>query len=283
MSAPSHFECHLTPRYTDLDTWRHVNNSRIYQLHQEARILAQIDLLGKDAWFSDTVRLRPLRSITQYRQVSWYASDLTARLTYLGCDQHSYRVRNELYQNGELVGTQDCLIGGYENGHRVELPQATHELIQQLSGENPESLPEARYLSLLDRVEGFPVHQQLTPRYADLDADSQRSEAALARYIEQARFGGIRQLDLQGLGILIASADISFAHFQPGWPPVDLASGISHIGNTSFVFTACVRAKGEVQAAANSVMVVIDQQSGRPAPIPAQLRESLQAWHIGGV
>ena len=67
------------------------------------------------------------------------------------------------------------------------------------------------------------MRQQLSARYADLDADSQRSEAALARYMEQARFGAIRGMDLGGLGILIAAADISFLHYRPALRPVNMA------------------------------------------------------------
>ena len=72
------FSCTLSPRYTDLDNWRHVNNSRIYHLHQEARMRAQISYFGKDSWFSDDVLLRPLRTNTQFRQETWYGQDIEA-------------------------------------------------------------------------------------------------------------------------------------------------------------------------------------------------------------
>jgi acyl-CoA thioesterase FadM len=61
---------------------------------------------------------------------------------------------------------------------------------------------------------------------------------------------------------------------------VELASGISQIGNSSFRFTGCALHKGEVQAAASSVMVVIDPATGRPSPIPLGLREQLEGWLI---
>lgn len=274
------FHCSLTPRFTDLDTWRHVNNSRIYQLHQEARMQAHLDLFGPEAWFSDEVRLRPLRSITDFRQVTWYGSEVKAQVQVQTCTNESYRVRSDLFQNGEHVGTQQALMGAYENGKRVDLPAATRKQLEAIASGDAQLLPTEDYVERVGLVTTFPVIQQLTPRYADLDADSQRSEAALARYMEQARFGAIRHLDLGGLGILIASMDVSYLHFSAGWKPVDLRAGINRIGNSSFVFTGCATSEHGLQAAANSVMVVIDQTSGRPAPIPDALREQLVTLKI---
>lgn len=278
--TPVIFQCSLTPRFTDLDTWRHVNNSRIYQLHQEARLLAHLDLFGPDAWFSDDVRLRPVRSITDFRRVTWYGSEVKAQVEVLACAHDSYRVRSELFQNGEHVGTQQAVMGAFANGQRVDLPQATLERLENIATGNPEPLKPVTYIDTVSTVTDFPVNQQLTPRYADLDADSQRGEAALARYMEQARFGAIRHLDLGGLGILIASMDVSYLHFRAGWEPVGLRAGISRVGNSSFVFTGCATSEHGLQAVANSVMVVIDQASSRPAPMPDALREQLQTLTI---
>ncbi|WP_339845765.1 hypothetical protein [uncultured Halopseudomonas sp.] len=274
------FHCSLTPRFTDLDTWRHVNNSRIYQLHQEARLQAHLDLFGPDAWFSDTVRLRPLRCVTDFRQVTWYGSEVKAQIQVQTCSNDSYRVRSDLFQNDQHVGTQQALMGAYENGKQVDLPAATRERLEAMTSGEALLLPAADYVERVGSVATFPVVQQLTPRYADLDADSQRGEAALARYMEQARFGAIRHLDLGGLGILIASMDVSYLHFHAGWKPVDLRAGINRIGNSSFVFTGCASGEHGLQAVANSVMVVIDQASSRPAPIPDMLREQLQGLII---
>jgi acyl-CoA thioesterase FadM len=278
--TPVTFQCTLTPRFTDLDTWRHVNNSRIYQLHQEARMQAHLDLHGPDAWFSDDVRLRPIRSITDFRRVTWYGSDVKAQVQVLACTNDSYRVRSELFQNGEHVGTQQAVMGAFAKGQRVDLPQVIRERLDNIATGNSEPLKPADYIDSIKTITDFPVTQQLTPRYADLDADSQRSEAALARYMEQARFGAIRHLDLGGLGILIASMDVSYLHFRAGWEPVGLRAGISRVGNSSFVFTGCATSEHGLQAVANSVMVVIDQASSRPAPMPDALREQLQTLKI---
>ena len=270
----------ISPRYTDLDTWRHVNNSRIYQLHMEARVRAHVSRFGQDAWFSDDVRLRPVRSITDYRQVSWYGSDIEARSSVTACDEDSFRVYSELHQNGVLVGTQDCLMGAFGEGRRIALPAEMQKVMSEASTGSAAPLPPADYRDELQHAHNFAIRQQLTPRYADVDADSQRSEAALALYMEQARSTGVRQLDFAGLGVLVASVDVSFEHYQAGWTPLELAAGISRIGNSSFLFTTCALHKDEVQVSARSVMVVIDPATNRPVPISPALREQLEAWLI---
>ena len=274
------FTCTLSPRYTDLDNWRHVNNSRIYQLHQEARMRAHLQHFGADAWFSDDVRLRPLRTNTQFRQETFYSDDIRAQVQVLKVDKEGFHVRSELYQGERLVGTQDALMAATAQGHRTALPAEVFQRLSALATGEDAAMAEPDYLEQLQHAHNFPVRQQLSPRFSDIDADSQRSEAALGRYMEQARFGGIRQLDFEGLRVMVAAVDMSFADFHMSWTPVELASGISHIGNSSFHFTGCALHKDEVQAAARSVMVVIDPDTSRPAPIPLGLREQLEAWLI---
>lgn len=276
MTTDSVFEISLSPRFTDLDTWRHVNNSRVYQLHQEARLRAHLAQFGADAWFSDNVRLRPLRSITNYRLVTWYGSDVQARVQVLACDADSYRVRSELFQNGEHVGNQDCLMGAFSQHERVALPAEVRQRMQATVQGEPEPMPPANHHDVLQHAAAFPVTCQLTPRYGDLDVDTQRSEAALAQYMEQARYNGVRQLDFGGLGVLVASVDIIFEHYRPDIATMNLAATINRIGNSSFVFTGYAANQLGIQAAANSVMVVIDTASNRPVPITPAIRQQLE-------
>lgn len=274
------FQGVITPRYTDLDTWRHVNNSRIYQLHIEARIQALVDRFGPDAWFSDAERLRPVRTITHFRQVSWFGSNIDYRVELLGCDDQHVRFRSELYQDGKHVGTQECLMEAFLNHEPVPLPPAMRDSFRKDVPYDPEPMPEEHYSEKASDIEAFPFRRELTPRYADLDADSQQSEAAIARYMEQARFGSVRSIDLAGLGILIASLDITFCHYRPTGKPVELGSGVTHTGNSSFHLTGGARSAHGLQAVANSVMVVVDLDQNRPTPLTDSLREQLEALKV---
>ncbi|SFR68346.1 Acyl-CoA thioesterase FadM [Marinobacter daqiaonensis] len=270
----------LTPRYTDQDTWRHVNNSRAYQLHIEARIQALVKRFGPDAWYSDAERLRPLRTITQFREMSFFGSDIEFTVEVLGCDRTSVHLRTELHQNDSLVGIQDCLLVAFLNHEQVDLPEEVYRSFHADAEVAPHPLPEARYDQYAGDFSRFPVSRELTPRYADLDADSQRSEAAIARYMEQARFGTLRSIDMGGYGLLIAALDISFGHYRPSSKPVELVTGVSHIGNTSFHLTGGARSIHGVHAMANSVMVVVDLETNRPAPLTDEIREQLESLRL---
>ncbi|MCQ4322471.1 thioesterase family protein [Stutzerimonas stutzeri] len=265
----------ITPRYTDLDTWRHVNNSRVYQLHLEARIQALVARFGANAWFSDSERLRPLRTITQYREMSFYGSGIAFSVEVLGCDAQSVRLRSQLYQNGQLVGIQDCVLGAFLNHEQVPLPAQVYNSFRTDAPAMAEPLPEAAYLELAKDFSRFPISRELTPRYADMDADSQRSEAAIVRYMEQARFGFLRTIDFGKRGLLIAALDISFSHYRPSSNPVELVIGASRAGNTSFQLTGGATTVHGVHAVANSVMVVVDLETGRPTPITADIKDQL--------
>ncbi|MCK7545282.1 hypothetical protein MLC59_14030 [Marinobacter bryozoorum] len=270
----------LTPRYTDQDTWRHVNNSRAYQLHIEARMQALVHRLGPDAWFSDAERLRPLRAITQFREMSFYGSDIGFVVTVVGVHRDCVQLRTELHQNDQLVGIQDVWLGAFVNHERVALPEHVFNSFRADVDAEPAAMPDDDYSRYADDFPHFPVHRELTPRYADMDADSQRSEAALARYMEQARFGTLQSVDIGNLGLLIAAMDITYLHFRPGSTPVELVTGVSHIGNTSFRLTGGAQSRDGVHAIANSVMVVVDLETNRPTPITDNIRSQLEKLHL---
>lgn len=274
-SSDRRFTGSIQPRYTDLDTWRHVNNSRVYQLHLEARIQYLVDRFGPDAWYSDAERLRPLRTITHFRQVTWFGAPIEYTLDVLACSDDHCHMRTELFQNGEHVGTQECLLGAFLNYEQVPLPEAVSRRIREDVQGEAEPLPPASYLDNSKALEAFPLQRELTVRYADLDADIQRGEAALARFMEQARFGAINTVDFGGLGILIASLDITFLHYRPGKKPVSLMAGCNHTGNSSFHLVGGAISEHGLQAVARSVMVMVDQKTSRPTPLTDAIREQL--------
>lgn len=270
----------LTPRYTDQDTWRHVNNSRAYQLHIEARMQALVHRFGPDAWFSDAERLRPLRAITQFNAMSFYGSNIDFVVTVSGVDHDRLHMRTELHQNDERVGIQDVWLGAFLDHERVALPEDIYSSFRADVDADPVAMPDEGYSQYADDFSRFPVHRELTPRYADLDADSQRSEAAIARYMEQARFGTLQSVEMGGLGLLIAALDVTYGHYRPSSTPVELVTGVSHVGNTSFHLTGGAQSRHGVHAIGNSVMVVVNLATNRPAPITDNIREQLEKLRL---
>jgi acyl-CoA thioesterase FadM len=274
------------PRFWDLDTWRHVNNTAMVQLHQEARVQALVELLGADAWFSDGPRLRPLRSVTQFRRVTRYGAPVISQTRIQAVSGQHFRMRTDLFQHDECVGCQDSIMGAFLDCGPVELPGPQRTALQTadiaaLEG-SPEPLAPPVYLDGPELAEAFAVVKTLTPRYGDLDVDSQRAESALARYVEQSRFGVVDRLPFGGQGMLIALLDMTFHHYRAGSEPVELAAAVPRVGNSSFSLRTSVFSNGKPQATADSIMVVVNTGSERPEPMNSALCEQLATLDYPG-
>jgi acyl-CoA thioesterase FadM len=128
----------------------------------------------------------------------------------------------------------------------------------------------------------YPVVGEVLARYADLDADSRLSEAALARYMEQARSTVIRRVGLGDLGLLVASVDIINHSWRPVGGPVTLPTGISHIGRSSFVVRSIALRRDRLLALSDSTMVVTDRATGRPRAMPEDFRRQLAGLRLPG-
>jgi acyl-CoA thioesterase FadM len=127
----------------------------------------------------------------------------------------------------------------------------------------------------------------LTSRYGDLDADNLLSEAALARYIEQARSHALIELlkecdiDLVDLrcpiGMLLAHTRVDLLYHGAPAISMQLATGVARIGNSSVHLRVGVYSDGKCMAVAENVLVFIARATGRPILLPDALREKLQS------
>ena len=114
-----------------------------------------------------------------------------------------------------------------------------------------------------------------------LDPDVVIGELAVSRYIEQSRAGTLRPIrNDPGLGMLVASVDLSYHRWHRGRANVQVACGIDRIGNTSFALAGAAAVGDERLATARSTMVLIDRARHRPTPIDATLRASMEGLFI---
>ncbi len=131
----------------------------------------------------------------------------------------------------------------------------------------------------------YPHLTTLTTRYGDLDADGLLSETGIARYVEQARSRLMVEalqasgIDLHAgpLGMLIASIKLALICHRAPASEICLATGVSRIGTSSIDLRVGIFSDDLCLAVAENVMVIIARDSGRPMPLPAMLREKLQA------
>ena len=123
------FSIRFNPHYSHLDTERHVNNVAVQSFHTEARTRFHMAVLGDRAWYSDDVLLRPRRTVTHFLRETHYPHEVTAAVRLVAVEDDSYRLVQALFQNGECVGVQECLMGawgeaGWAASRWVALPEA---------------------------------------------------------------------------------------------------------------------------------------------------------------
>jgi acyl-CoA thioester hydrolase len=121
-------------------------------------------------------------------------------------------------------------------------------------------------------------------RFRDCDALGHVNNAVYLTYLEQARLFHWRTLWGFGLnvsssmpGVIMARAEIDFKKQVTYGETLDVTITVAAIGRTSFTYDyAILNAAGELVASARTVQVMYDYATGRPTPIPDDIRAKLQ-------
>ncbi|MBD3650615.1 MAG: hypothetical protein HUJ15_04670, partial [Alcanivorax sp.] len=190
-------------------------------------------------------------------------------------EDDSYRLVQALFQSGDCVGVQECLMGAWGEAGWVALPEAARRALAAEQVDGQPLLPWPELPEETETLEPGPRQVALTARYADLDPDRRLSELAQARYLEQARAGSVTMLRQPNLGLLVARIDIRYQRWDTGMGEVALSSELAGIGNSSFVLRGRAAVDGRPVAMAESVMVLIDRDTHRPTPVPDALRAEM--------
>jgi len=129
-------------------------------------------------------------------------------------------------------------------------------------------------------MEGYPFSCSIQVRWRDLDAFGHVNNAIFASYLEMARtvvwtelFGGREAL---GIPFFVRRLEIEYKR------PIGLGDDVRvwlRVGETrgaSFTFEYVVEAGGEVAALAVTQLACVDNRTGRPVPIEADVRATLE-------
>jgi acyl-CoA thioester hydrolase len=125
-------------------------------------------------------------------------------------------------------------------------------------------------------VDGFPYSCALEVRYRDIDAANHVNNAVLVTYLEIARV----RLWQERFGFSGEPSEIPYvvAHLAIDYRSpirlddrVEIGLAVTRIGSASFTLEAA----GRLAAEAESIQVQIDLATGRPQPLPADVREFL--------
>jgi len=277
----------LEPRYTDVDTLRHLNNSALHGLHQEARMRFLGERIGHDFWRGRGTRLQPARASTDFLAESHYPQPLQAAVRVTALDDHQITLATALFQDGRCTGLQSTQLLALLKGQRSPVPAAWQQALDAPVPAPAADAPTAE--PVLPQLAQFPVLRHTDSRYGDMEASGRTSELALMRYAEQARSGLLRAVfetlaideERGQVGTLVARVDLHVHRHVP--PPLrwQLGAGITHIGRTSVVLR-CAYFDDEARclAHADCVQVFVRRDVGGTVPLPDPVRTLLEQQRI---
>jgi acyl-CoA thioester hydrolase len=132
------------------------------------------------------------------------------------------------------------------------------------------------------RLEDFPFRQTDNVRYADLDPNHHVNNAVYATYFETGRVMLVKDrsygLIPPGLTWIMVRLDIHF-RAELRWPgTVEMGLGVARFGRTSVTFDQVVFSEGKCVASAQSVTVLVDENTRKPTPLPEETIRNFQPW-----
>ena len=131
-------------------------------------------------------------------------------------------------------------------------------------------------------LEDFPFRQTDNVRYADLDPNQHVNNAVYATYFETGRVMLVKDrsygLIPPGLTWIMVRLDIHF-RAELRWPgTVEMGLGVARFGRTSVTFDQVVFSEGKCVASAQSVTVLVNENTRKPTPLPEETIRNFQPW-----
>jgi acyl-CoA thioester hydrolase len=149
-----------------------------------------------------------------------------------------------------------------------------------MPGDRPVNAP-AR-LDSTPRLEDFPFRLTDNVRFADLDPNQHVNNAVYATYFETGRVSLMKDhsygLIPPGLTWIMVRLDMHF-RAELRWPgTIEMGLGVSKFGRTSVTFDQVVFSQGICVASAQSVSVLIDEKTRKPAALTEAIVAKFQPW-----
>ena len=136
------------------------------------------------------------------------------------------------------------------------------------------------------RLEDFPYRLTDNVRFADLDPNQHVNNAVYATYFETGRVTLMKDpsyaLTPEGLAWILVRLDIHF-RAELRWPgTIEMGLGVAKLGRTSVTFDQVVFSEGKCVASAQSVSVLIDDNTRKPTPLTEEIIANLKRWWLRG-
>jgi len=126
------FSVAIPIRYSDLDTLKHVNNVKIVDIYQEARVQFHREVfrelrrseMGDDGYEKVLADMR----VTYLRETHFpYPVVVGCGLTRLG--NSAYTISAAMFQNGVLVGTSDAVLVYFKDSKSYPIPDESRSIL----------------------------------------------------------------------------------------------------------------------------------------------------------
>ena len=125
----------------------------------------------------------------------------------------------------------------------------------------------------------FPAAVTIPTRFADLDLQGQVNNAAVPVILQEARVDFNTAVDMRGqlggLRPMVAGITIEYAAELTHPGEIEILTGVSKIGRTSFTLQQVVRQSGRTAIYAETTLVIADATGA--AALPEGLRCNLEA------
>ena len=149
---------------------------------------------------------------------------------------------------------------------------------------NDPSMAAARQTRVLPQLAQFPGRTRDIIRFGDLDPQGHVNNTVFATYFETGRVMLLREpgneLGAPGVTTVLARLDISFLR-EMHWPgTVEIGTGTTQIGRSSYSFLQAIFHEGECAATANATMVMIDRATRKAHPLPDDVVARLEKLRI---
>ncbi len=119
----------------------------------------------------------------------------------------------------------------------------------------------------------------VTPRFRDIDTMGHVNNAVYATYLEEARtafYDSVLGVSLTDVPTVLASLEIEYRSSIEIDDDVRVELRVGDLGGSSLPMTYEIYADGDLAAAAETVQVVVDPDTGSSASIPDDWRTSIE-------
>jgi acyl-CoA thioester hydrolase len=126
-------------------------------------------------------------------------------------------------------------------------------------------------------VDGFPFVRRETVRFRDVDAMGHVNNAVFLTYLEEARIAYLQRFGAEVEDMILARVEIDFRAPLRSGDKIEIGIRPAGVGTKSFELEYEVRSGNTVAAAAKTVIVSYDYETGRSIDVPDTWREALAA------